>query len=133
MDKPRTTIFALLLRVIERPRAGAGAAFSTLSTRKANLPWMNVLLSGASWLLIFTVLLIVWLAGPTNPFFSPKDIYVTLAIYGGYVLLLEATSLWFKAYYERHWFRITRVLINYGLVTVLICLSPHFGRYFWFF
>ncbi|MFN8488959.1 MAG: GAF domain-containing protein [Caldilineaceae bacterium] len=133
MDKPRTTIFAQLPRLLERPKAGAGAVFSALNTKKPSLPWMNVLFRSASWLLIGTVLFIAWLAHATNPFFSLQQIYGALTLYTLYVLLLEAASTWFKASYEEPWFRVGRVAVNYLLVTILISLSPRIGHYFWFF
>jgi hypothetical protein len=125
--------FRVLTTWLDRPQVGAVGVVESLRIRKMGLVWAERIFSHASWLLIFSAALIVWVPLSKKIPLEVERIKVVLGAYSIYVLILEVASRGFKSAYERTSFRFARILANIITVTALVWFSSGVASYFWFF
>jgi PAS domain S-box-containing protein len=121
-------------RLFAPPEAGATAVLHSLQDSRSNSRWSTLILSKAAYLLMISVLLALILA-PRNSISSRDQemLSITLLSFLVYVLFLEFASRKWKTSYEKSWFRTTRIVANFIVVTAVVGLTSGQDSYFWFF
>lgn len=118
-------------RLLKRPGVGAVIELRDLRVMNAGGHLVDATLSKGSWLLIAFVLLVVFLPLPNKAFWSVSNILIMLSVYAVYVLALEVSSRLFSKAYDRHGFRVIRIIVNVVTVSGLIYFSRGTASYFW--